>query len=120
MLYLYHKKIHIGCIIAFVLLSAMNAAVLISQNVTISLSRNAELILSVSIPLVLYLISMLIPTCVWHILCKISPIFAKKSGADIESDGEIKKAFMRSRFIPLILTDYLLLIIFFELLSQII
>ena len=115
MLYLYYKRAHVGCLVAFILLVLANAVMLILTEGKISPSDNIDLILGVKVPLVFYIIQMLFPEISYRITCRVISLFTKLSASKLREDTEIKKSFLRARFLPLVIEDFILLLIFFSL-----
>ena len=115
MLYLYYKRAHTGCLIAFLLLTVANAVVLLSTGAEISVSEDIDLILLGTIPLLFYLISILLPEVSYRITCPFLSLFAKRPASEIREDSEIKRCFLRGRFFPLLIEDFVLLLIFLNL-----
>ena len=118
MLYLYHKKAHISCIVVFISLTILNAAILFSTAAEISPSDDIDLVLLVAVPLAFYLISMTLPELSYRIMCPLLSLLAKRPAAELREDSEIKKTFLRGRFFPLLIEDFVLLLIFFNLIPH--
>ena len=117
MLYLYHKRAHILSICAFVLLAAGNAALIITHGGEVSLTDDLGIILLTLIPLAFYLLTIVFPGATYALFCRIAQLFKRYRNSDLINDEEIKKTFLRSRFIYLGLTDFILFLTLTELIS---
>lgn len=118
MLYLYHKKLHIGCVISFVALVVIYLVLLITNGANLSYSVESGFFVLLTCFLVIYLFTMLLPDVAYFIFIKLISLFTKRSSQQLLSDEVIKKNFLRSRFIYLGLCDFILLLFLFELLTH--
>jgi hypothetical protein len=115
MLYLYHKRVHIGCFVAFLMLTVINTVILLSTGANISPSDDIGIILLVVFLPILYLIPIFFPKISYHIACYLFSPIAKRPATELRADTEIKKIFLRARFFPLLIEDFILLLIFLNL-----
>ena len=100
-----------------VLLVITDAVFILINRARFTSSDELGILIIIGVLLVIYLVSMFLPSVAFFILSLFISLFTRRSISDIRGDDAIVSNFNRGRFVYLLFADFMLLLIFLEAVS---